>query len=291
MVKRTARNLGEVPLPNLIVPRDSAKQKIKDQIEKGQKLNSVPINSQQELEKLRAERSRWSSYNTELLKRLFDNTSIADEYNRFYGGVLRIDSSFSELIDDFRDDMNDSINRLESIFDRLELIPEKGTSEIAAGDSQSTNNKLGKELGKDIFIVHGHDEAAKEAASRLIERLELKAIILHEQPNASKTVLEKFEIYSNVGFAIVLLTPDDVGASKERKSEGKPRARQNVIFELGYFIGKLGRDRVCALYKEVELPSDIHGVLYIPIDSAGAWRYSVAKELQNVGFPIDMNKI
>ncbi len=142
-----------------------------------------------------------------------------------------------------------------------------------------------------IFIVHGHDEAAKESVARFIERSGAKPIILHEQPNAGKTIIEKFEDNSDVGFAVVLLTPDDIGAPKEKKDQPRLRARQNVILELGYFMGKLGRGRVCALYKEgVEIPSDYQGVLYIPMDSAGAWRMALAKEIKNADIEIDLNK-
>jgi predicted nucleotide-binding protein len=146
-------------------------------------------------------------------------------------------------------------------------------------------------LNQNVFIVHGHDEAVKEAVSRFIEKLGFTAIILHEQPNAGRTVIEKFEAYSDVGFAIVLLTPDDIGGTSDKPYDLKPRARQNVIFELGHFFAKLGRQRVCALYKEeVELPSDINGVLYIQLDDAGAWRFSLAKEMKHAGYSVDMNK-
>ena len=143
---------------------------------------------------------------------------------------------------------------------------------------------------KDIFVVHGHDESAKEAVARFLEKLGLHPIILHEQPNAGRTVIEKFEVYSNVGFAVVLLTPDDIGTSRASPKQQKFRARQNVVFELGYFVGKLGRERVCALYKEdVEIPSDILGVLFVSMDH-GTWRFQLAKEMKVAGIDIDMNK-
>jgi predicted nucleotide-binding protein len=99
----------------------------------------------------------------------------------------------------------------------------------------------------------------KESVARFLEKLDLRPIILHEQPNKGRTVIEKFEAHSDVGFAVVLLTPDDVGGLASSPDKLSRRARQNVILELGYFIGKLGRAKVCALYKEgVEIPSDIH---------------------------------
>jgi len=100
-----------------------------------------------------------------------------------------------------------------------------------------------------VFIVHGHDEAACEAAARFIEKLGLIAVILHEQPNQGRTLIEKFEAHSGVAFAVVLLTPDDIGATAANPKARRPRARQNVIFELGFFVGAIGRRRVCALYK------------------------------------------
>jgi predicted nucleotide-binding protein len=141
-----------------------------------------------------------------------------------------------------------------------------------------------------VFIVHGHDTEAKESVARFLERLRLKPIILHEQPNSGRTIIEKFEAFSDVGFAIVLLTPDDVGAPSDIPKELKARARQNVILELGYFMGKLSRYRVCALYKQgVEIPSDYQGILYIELDTAGAWRTKVAQELVEANFSIDLD--
>lgn len=128
-----------------------------------------------------------------------------------------------------------------------------------------------------VFVVHGHDEAVKQSVARFLEKLGLEPIILHEQPNKGQTLIEKFEANSDVGFAVVLLTPDDVGRGAAEKKLN-PRTRQNVILELGYFLGILRRARVCALYKEgVELPSDIHGVIYVPYDGAGGWRLELAR--------------
>ena len=129
-----------------------------------------------------------------------------------------------------------------------------------------------------VFVVHGRDEGTKDTVARVLKDLELDPIVLHEQPNEGRTIIEKFERYAQVGFAVVLLTPDD-------KCNSSFRARQNVIFELGYFIGKLGRSRTCALFREgVEIPSDYDGVLYIEMDEPGAWKMKLIKELQGAGF-------
>lgn len=120
----------------------------------------------------------------------------------------------------------------------------------------------------------------------------LDPIILHEQANLGKTIIEKIESNSDVGFGIVLYTPCDRGGLNKSDSELQPRARQNVVFEHGYLIGKIGRERVCALVKDsIETPGDISGVVYIPMDEIGMWRYSIAKEMKGVGYNIDMNKI
>ena len=140
------------------------------------------------------------------------------------------------------------------------------------------------------FVVHGRDEGAKQAVARFLEKLELSPIILHEQPNQGQTIIEKFEEHSNVGFAVVLLTPDDVGGPADEGNTQRPRARQNVILELGFFLGKLGRERTCALLvDDVEIPSDYDGVLYIPMDGQGAWMMNLVRELKGAGLEVDAN--
>lgn len=143
---------------------------------------------------------------------------------------------------------------------------------------------------KKVFVVHGHDHETKDKVARFLERLKLEPIVLHEQANEGRTIIEKFEVYADVGFAVVLLTPDDIGALASERTDLKSRARQNVVLELGYFMGKLKRKRVCALYKkDVELPSDYTGVLFIELDSGDDWRKRLAQELSAAGIPIDVD--
>lgn len=148
-------------------------------------------------------------------------------------------------------------------------------------------------FGEDIFIVHGRDNEAKQETARLIEKLNLNAVILHERPNKGRTVIEKLvEESKNAGYAVILLTPDDIGSIKGNSGKPEERARQNVVLELGYFLGILGRERVCILLKgSISIPSDFIGVLYIPMDSAGKWKYDLAKELKEVGFNLNVEKI
>ena len=145
---------------------------------------------------------------------------------------------------------------------------------------------------KKVFVVHGHDVESKETVARQLDKLGLTPVILHEQPNKGRTIIEKFEDYADVGFTVVLLTADDVGAGKGSRRNLSKRARQNVIFELGFFIGALGRDRVCALHKDVDdIPSDFSGVLWIKMDTEGAWRLQLAREMKACGLDIDLNML
>ena len=162
-------------------------------------------------------------------------------------------------------------------------------SDISALDSDRIDKRSRSDR---VFVIHGHDEAAREAVARFLENLRLKPIILHEQSNRGRTIIEKFEQHAEVGFAVALLTPDDVGSLRGEEDDLKPRARQNVIFEFGYFIGRLGRKRVCALTQgNVEIPSDYAGVLYIDLDDAVGWKMKLITELQNAGFDVDANKV
>ncbi len=146
--------------------------------------------------------------------------------------------------------------------------------------------------GSDIFIVHGHDDGIKNEVARFLEKLRLKPIILHEQASSGDTIIEKIERYSNVGFGIVIYTPCDKGGLFKERMELNFRARQNVVFEHGYLMGKLGRKNVVALVKsDIEKPNDISGFVYISYDTKGGWQTEIAKELDVAGYSIDFNSL
>ena len=180
------------------------------------------------------------------------------------------------------------------------LLPGLGGAEIhVKGESAEEVLTVGRELAaalqkpgeprppvvthikNNVFVVHGHDEGARESVARFLEKIGLTAIILREQPNQGRTTIEKFvDCAGEVGFAVVLLTPDDLGGAAATAGQFL-RARQNVIFELGYFVGSLGRGRACLLRKgEVEIPSDLYGVVYTELDHADGWKLQLAKELR-----------
>ena len=181
-------------------------------------------------------------------------------------------------------------NLLSTILEELVLFPRKretGTPDEVSLDMTSEDS---------VFIVHGHDTEMKEAAARTVERLGLKAVVLHEQPNKGRTIIEKLMDYSSVAsFAVVLLSPDDLAFMRgEEPSTAKPRARQNVILELGFFLGKLGRSRVIAVHREeagFEMPTDYSGVVFTPFDERGTWKFELARELRAAGYDVDANEL
>lgn len=129
----------------------------------------------------------------------------------------------------------------------------------------------------------------------VLRRFGLRPIILDQQASSSLTVIEKLERYgSEAAFAVAILTPDDEGRKKAPSGASEervqPRARQNVIFELGWFFAKLGRDCVVGLLQEsVEDPSDLQGVLFIPIDRERAWITLLWKALRKAGFDVSLD--
>ncbi len=168
--------------------------------------------------------------------------------------------------------------------DEFDFAPRPAKTTKAAPVKQQANAKR-------VFIVHGHDDLTKTKTARFIEKLGFEAVILHEQASKGMTIIEKIEANTDVGFAIVLYTPDDRGNAAEPASKGElsPRARQNVVFEHGYLIAKLSRARVVPLVSGgVELPSDISGIVYV--DDAN-WQIEIAKEMKGAGYAVDFNKI
>lgn len=181
---------------------------------------------------------------------------------------------------------------LESTKDTFTVYLEEIKESISSCTPNSSEESSKRENRK-IFIVHGHDEAAKIEIARFLEHLDFEPIILHEQADKGLTIIEKIESYSNVGFAVVLYTECDLGRAKEDdESKQHYRARQNVVFEHGFLIGKLKRENVCALVKgNVETPGDISGVVYTLFDSAGGWKLKLLKNMQAAGYEIDTSKL
>lgn len=179
------------------------------------------------------------------------------------------------------------ISTLRSLRERLDFAEPPLPSSPEAAPAVST-------VGDGVFLVHGHDEAAKQTVARFIEKVTKPGVtILEEQPDQGRTLIEKFEDHADaIGYAVVLLTGDDEGRKAGSEADLVPRARQNVILELGFFFGALGRGRVAMLYTpDVELPSDVAGILYLPLDSGGAWKMKLAREMRAAGVPVDADAV
>lgn len=139
-----------------------------------------------------------------------------------------------------------------------------------------------------IFVVHGHDVGMRESVARFLEKIGLEVVILHEQHNKGATVIEKLEANSDVGFAVILMSADDVGRA-EKVELLEPRPRQNVVLETGWFMGRYGRDRTMVLKApSLPIPSDLAGLVYTEFDNGGGWKIELISELQAAGYEVAM---
>lgn len=228
---------------------------------------------------------KWDAYNTDYLKLAFNIPE--NDYKKEYENAFYMASIWGsdDIINDQKKTIKNKIDTLESIIERLQIIP----CEKVIVSNHSTDNKISSNK---IFIVHGHDVAMKEKVARTLTQLKLEPIILHEQADSGKTIIEKFEVNSSeVCFAVILLTADDEGKARSENNY-KARARQNVVFEMGYFIGKLGRNRVFLLLESgVEKPGDVDGIVYTPIDNNDGWKLKLVKELKACGYNVSADNL
>ncbi|MEE0544873.1 MAG: nucleotide-binding protein [Faecalibacterium sp.] len=191
--------------------------------------------------------------------------------------------TFNETESDYIEACKSGLVESKAVFEvYLEELKE---NDVTPDNEATQDNSISKSK---VFVVHGHDEALKQEVARIVEKQGLEAIILSEQANQGKTIIEKIEENADVGAAICLFTKDDYGRAKDA-SEDKLRARQNVVFEAGYFMGKLGRGNVIIVAdKDLELPSDMQGVVYT--DSKN-WKIEVLQGLDKIGYAVDFNRL
>jgi predicted nucleotide-binding protein len=279
----------------LLVSREEAKIRLQDRIKSGADLKSPQVASADTFTSLKKEYDKWNSFNSLLLKQLFSSNSLAAEYDAYRGSmIISLDSpSLAEKIHDTYEEIDQKIHRLDSIIGRLELVPLAQTSQASKGLTDLPSKSEART--KKVFVVHGRDEIAKTTLELFIREMGLEPIVLHRQADEGLTLIEKFEKHSDVGYAFILLTPDEVAylatedelADSERKKER--RARPNVIFEFGFFVGKLGRAKVCCLYTgEVTLPSDLNGLVYkrymTNVEEVGI---SIQRDLKAAGYTLN----
>src|SRR6266704_2091445 len=216
--------------------------------------------------------AQWDANAQKLLEGAFTDSGPASPYP---GAIKRVAQAFDKRLEALR-----------SIRDMLGLYDGPAEAILAGREHPASSSSSA------VFIVHGRADGPKEQVARFLERAtDAEPIILHEQAKRGQVIIESLEAFAaTAAFAIVLLTGDDYGGIKG-SPESNARARQNVVFELGFFIGALGRSRVAVLYEEtVELPSDMNGILYTTLDSQGAWKLSLGRELRAAGFAVDLNR-
>lgn len=294
MVRKPTTKSTELKKPaELTMSRDEAKAKLQDRIEKGLELKRAQVNTPQSYEIAKHEYSKWNSFNTELLKRIFTTEELSTEYSWWGVAIMSMgNASLGEQIAKLNKDIDDKIHRIDSIIERLELFPL--SSVLQSESSEGNLEEAPPSRSKKVFVVHGHDEVAKTNLEVFLHEIGLEPVVLHRKADEGMTVIEKFEKHSDVGYAFILLTPDEIAYLKadagkpddQRKKES--RARPNVIFEFGYFVGKLGRSRVCCLYTgDVALPSDVNGMIYKKFGSSiDEVAYSIIKDLKASGYTI-----
>lgn len=289
MAKRTTKASPEKEPTYLTIPKSDFKKQIQERFNIGEEILKKNVQTMEDFKEIKNEFSTWNDYNLELLKQCFNEPY--NEYRRSYdeagswiGFSFGARKTPSEELENFIEQFNSKLDNLKKLVQKTDLL-KSSEPEVKEHVSQQEVRNMSQ-----IFIVHGHDDLAKVEAARFIEKLGFEPIILHEQASSGKTIIEKIESYSNVGFGIVLYTPCDIGAKKGEETNLKHRARQNVVFEHGYLIGKIGRKNVAALVKgELETPNDISGVVYISMEND--WKLNLAKELRNSGYSVDMNRV
>jgi predicted nucleotide-binding protein len=273
----------------LIIPKEEFKSQIIEQISQGKQFGIKNITTENQLSAIEKEFDIWDDYNNELLKSSFNNTG--NEYRNSYKssgqmiGVSEVMRGISIHNTQYRlktlkERIEAKINELESLLAKVNLIH----SEVEETRTTIAEKEASIYSKDTVFIIHGHDDSMKKAVQLFISRAGLKDIVLHEQPDKSRTVIEKLiEEGNSASYVIALLSPDDT------QEDGTVRARQNVVLEIGYFIGRLGREKVRLLRKgEVVIPSDLQGILFENFDNEGAWRIKILKEMHAVGLPIDL---
>ena len=239
-----------------------------------------------ESEKIELKKSceRWKENVLGFIDSYPESQSRRDTHRRFENFFKTLENC-EKSIDccEWVDVITKDLLKLDEMIKMPEIVSQGKTRDVS--QQIPVNNK--------VFIVHGHNDLIKEKVARTLTALGLEPLILHEQPNYGKTIIEKFESNSNdVGFAVVLLTADDIGKAVSSSDDCRKRARQNVILEMGYFMAMLKRSHVFLLMDDdIEKPSDIYGVVYQPIDKEGAWATRLVKELKRCGYHVSADDL
>lgn len=262
----------------LKIPPEKADDLIEEKLVKGETLLKIKIKNIQQWKSAEIKFKNWNSENYELLKSIFKNNKVAKDYSSTawsIGSIFVSDLKLSEKTNKLYKDIQEKLDKLNSI--KLSL----GIFKIKTETGKRDNSKR-------LFFIHGTNCSTKTSVINYLKDLGLEPIVLQEFIAGGKTLIDEILTRSEVKFAIVLLTPDNVGGYQPEKL--KFRADQNVILELGIFVGLLGRKNVCGLYtRDLQLPEDYHGFEYTEIDRSGKWQKEVFQELKS-NFPFLKSK-
>ena len=275
----------------LLVPLEQARSVIGELVQEGEALIQQDIEyTEAGIDGFRGKKKVWADYAATALRRTFAPAGVAEAFrDAAEVHVGRIGASMPERHGWMQDAIQRGIVELTSLARRAELMPQAapapalGRTAVVGSAPQKSSR---------VFVVHGHDETMTLKVTDVLRRLGLEPVVLKEEPDRGQTLLDKFEAHADASYAVVLLMADDEARIRGASSDLVPRARQNVILEHGYFLARLGRNRVTALRATgVEVPSDLGGILYKEVDAAGAWQLALAKELRAAGFPVDFNRL
>jgi predicted nucleotide-binding protein len=277
----------------LAVPREKAESTLAGLIENGEQIRTSAdaVRDEESFDEWKREGKRWGAYTKTALQTICVDDALVKEFQGATGGIGVVSLGPISLGEQLRDWLKDHVRELDSLrsmVDRLELF-----EVVAEAATPNGSGPVGRELSTRIFVVHGRQRDSADVVARFVAKLGLEAVILDEQANEGRTILEKLEANTeDVGFAVVLLQADDHGRGpdEEHWPDDPNRARQNVILELGFFVGKIGRARVAALVEpSVEQPSDILGLAYIAFDDS--WQLRLARELKHAFPDLDLNRV
>lgn len=259
----------------LNIPPEKADDLLEEKMVNGEIMLKLNIKNIQQWKSAEKKFKAWNSENYELLKFIFKNNKVAKDYSSSgwsIGRILVSDLKLSEKTTKLMSDIQDKIDKLNSI-------------KLSLGIFKVQNDTGKRDNSKKLFFIHGSNCSSKTKVINFITELGLEPIVLQEFIAGGKALIDEILTRSDVKFAIGLLTPDNVGGIQPDKLNF--RADQNVILELGIFVGLLGRNNVCGLYAgNLQLPEDYHGFEYIKIDKSGKWQKQVFEELTKAGFDI-----
>lgn len=257
----------------LKIPLTEAEKILQKQIDKGKTILEGQIKNVPSLRTAEKLYNHWNSENYDILKKVFRFADIARDYSTSIwsiGGILISDLKVPEKVEKLHGNIHFKISKLDSILHSIRLVSE--TKEASA------------DRGK-VFFIHGTDCHTSSLVLSFIRALGLQPIIMKELAHAGKTIITEIRKRAEVKYAICLLTPDNLGGVSAHELHF--RADQNVILELGIFVGRLGRENVSSLFVEgVELPEDFHAFEHIEIDRTNEWKEALLKELTQAGFEI-----